>query len=99
MKIQSFFHGDSMRVAATLPACETTLGHGLGTDYKAVSGVFDAVHIGTFTFRDVWAPGTPNAEIGMEMLRRFTMTFDVAHHVLYLQPNRRLTEPVPAPGE
>ncbi|HSY52317.1 MAG TPA: retropepsin-like aspartic protease [Thermoanaerobaculia bacterium] len=76
---------------------ETTLGHGLGTDYKAVSGVFDAVHIGSFTFRDVWAPGTPDTAIGMEMLRRFTVTFDVAHHMMYLQPNRHLTEPVPAP--
>ncbi len=66
---------------------ETTLGHGLGNDFKALSGMFDAVHIGPFTIREVWGPGTPNAEIGMEMLRRFTVTFDVAHHVMYLRPN------------
>lgn len=78
---------------------ETTLGHGLGSDYKAVSGMFDAVRIGPFTIRNVWGPGTPVPEIGMEMLHRFTMTFDVAHHVLYLQPNKRLTDPVPSPGE
>jgi predicted aspartyl protease len=76
---------------------ETTLGNGLGTDYKGISGVFDAVHIGLFTIRNVWAPGTPNTAIGMEILRRFTVTFDVAHHVMYLQPNRHMTEPVPAP--
>lgn len=78
---------------------ETTLGHGLGTDYKAVSGVFDAVHIGKFTIRNVWGPGTPSTAIGMEMLRRFTVTFDVAHHVMYLQPNRHLTDPVPPPEQ
>lgn len=78
---------------------ETTLGHGLGTDYKALSGEFDAVHIGPFTVRNVWGPGTPNAEIGMEILRRFTVTFDTAHHVMYLQPNRHLADPVPSPGE
>jgi len=51
-----------------------------------------------FTFRDSWGPAIPSAAIGMEMFRRFTTTFDVAHGKLYLQPNRRLTEPVPPPG-
>ncbi len=78
---------------------ETTLGHGLGTDFKALSGVFDAVHIGPFTIRNVWGPGTPNTEIGMEILRRFTVTFDALHHVMYLQPNRHLNDPVPPPEE
>lgn len=76
---------------------ETTLGQGLGTDYKAVSGMVDAVHIGPFTVRDVWGPGTRVPTIGMEMLRRFTMTFDVAHGKLYLQPNGHLGDTVPPP--
>jgi Aspartyl protease len=75
----------------------TTLGHGLGSNYQSVSGVFDAVHIGPFTIRHVWGPGNRFPEIGMEMLRRFTMTFDVPHHTLYLQPNVHFDEPIPAP--
>ena len=77
---------------------ESTLGHGLGNDYKSVSGKFDAVHIGPFTFRDAWGPATTFPAMGMEMLRRFTTTFDVPHRTIYLQPNRHLTEPVPPPG-
>ena len=77
----------------------TTLGNGLGKDYQSVSGMYDAVHIGPFTFRHVWGPGAHSPQIGMEMLRRFTMTFDVPHGVLYLKPNEHLHERVPAPGE
>ncbi len=77
---------------------ETTLGNGLGSNYKSVSGMFEAVHIGPFTVRNVWGPGTRFPEIGMEMLRRFTVTFDVPHRVLYLQPNAHLGDATPAPG-
>jgi hypothetical protein len=80
-------------------ARESTLGRGLGNDYQSVSGRFDAVHVGPFTFRDSWGPATPFPVIGMEMFRRFTSTFDVAHRKLYLRPNRRLKEPVPPPGQ
>jgi hypothetical protein len=76
---------------------KTTLGNGLGSNYEAVSGVLDAVHIGPFTIRNVWAPGAANATIGMEMLRRFTFTFDVPHHAIDLEPNRHLHDLVPAP--
>lgn len=76
---------------------ETMLGEGLGTDYKSVSGLVDAVHIGPFVIRDVWGPGTRFPMIGMEMLRRFTMTFDVPHGALYLRANGRLGDAVPAP--
>jgi hypothetical protein len=75
----------------------TTLGNGLGSNYQSVSGIVDAVHVGPFTIRDVWAPGAPNPTIGMEILRRFTVTFDVPHGVIYLKPNRHLGEPVPPP--
>ncbi len=76
---------------------ETTLGNGLGSNYKAVSGRFDAVHIGPFTVRNVWGPGTPFPTIGMEMLRRFTVTFDVRRHAMYLQPNSHIGDAVPGP--
>lgn len=75
----------------------TTLGRGLGGDYQSVSGIFKAVHIGPFTIRDVWGPAPQVPVIGMEMFRRFTTTFDVAHNAMYLQPNRHLHDPVPPP--
>jgi len=76
---------------------ETTLGAGLGNDYKSVSGKYDAVHLGPFTIREVWGPGTTFPTMGMEILRRFTVTFDVAHGALHLQPNGHLGDPVPPP--
>ena len=76
---------------------ETTLGNGLGANYKGYSGIFKAVRLGPFTFHDVWGPGAPNPEIGMEMFWRFVVTFDVPHRKLYLQPNRHLDDPFPPP--
>jgi len=77
----------------------TTLGNGLGTNYQSVSGLMDGVHIGPFTFRNVWGPATHSSNIGMEMLRRFTVTFDVPHRAMHLRPNRFFAEPVPPPEE
>ena len=77
---------------------ETRLGNGLGENFKGYSGVYKAVHIGPFVFRDVWGPGAPHPAIGMEVLRRFTSIFDVPHRQLYLSPNSHFQEPFPAPG-
>ena len=76
---------------------ETTLGNGLGANYKGYSGVFKAVRLGPFTFHDVWGPAVPYPGIGMEMFRRFVVTFDVPHRKLYLQPNKHFDEPFPPP--
>jgi hypothetical protein len=76
----------------------STLGHGLGQDYQSVSGRFAAVYLGPFTTRGVWGPAIEHSAIGMEMLRRFTVTFDAAHRKLHLVPNGHLREPVPPPG-
>jgi hypothetical protein len=76
----------------------STLGQGLGQNYESVSGLFTAVHLGPFTFRDVWGPAIEHSAIGMEMLRRFTTTFDAARRTIYLVPNEHLREPVPPPG-
>lgn len=75
----------------------TTLGGGLGADFAGVSGMFDAVHIGPYTIRQVWGPGGPGPAIGMEIFRRFVTTFDVPNGRLHLSPGRALDEPVPAP--
>jgi hypothetical protein len=76
----------------------STLGQGLGQNYQSVSGRFAAVHLGPFTFHDAWGPAAEHSAIGMEILRRFTITFDVPHGVIDLVPNEHLREPVPAPG-
>jgi hypothetical protein len=76
----------------------TTLGNGFGQNYQGQSGIFQAVHVGPFSFQRVWGPAVPNPAIGMEVFRRFTVTFDAPHHLLYLLPNQHLNEPVPAPA-
>lgn len=92
--------GDSVNdpiVADAIVTHVTTLGNGLGQNYQAVSGKIDAVHLGPFTIRDVWAPGGTPASIGMEILRRFVVTFDALHGKMYLEPTKALQEPVPPP--
>ncbi|HZD46258.1 MAG TPA: hypothetical protein VE109_09265, partial [Acidobacteriaceae bacterium] len=76
----------------------TTLGNGLGTSYQDVSGVYDTVILGPFTFRHVWGPAGAVPIIGMEMMRRFTLTFDTNRALLYLEPNASFHDPVPAPS-
>jgi hypothetical protein len=77
---------------------KTTLGNGLGTSYEDVSGVYDTVIIGPFAFHHVWGPAGSVPIIGMEMMRRFTLTFDAKRGLLYLEPNSSFKEPVPAPS-
>lgn len=77
---------------------KTTLGNGLGTSYEDVSGVYDTVIIGPFAFHHVWGPAGAIPTIGMEMMRRFTLTFDAKRGLLYLEPNSSFNEPVPAPS-
>lgn len=74
----------------------TVLGKGLGADYRGSSGVFARVRIGPYAWANVWGPAAGPA-IGMEMLRRFTATFDLTHGTLELVPNAHLRDPVPAP--
>jgi hypothetical protein len=77
----------------------TVLGNGLGSNFEAVSGKIDAVHIGPFTIRDVWGPGGNGPAVGMELLRRFVVTFDARAGKMYLKPTPALEEPVPAPPQ
>jgi hypothetical protein len=77
---------------------KTILGNGLGANFESISGVFDAVHLGPFTFRNVWGPGGSGSFIGMELLRRFVVTFDVPNRWLYLEPTNAIDEAVPAPS-
>jgi hypothetical protein len=76
---------------------KTKLGNGLGTSYEDISGVYDTVIIGPFAFHNVWGPAGAVPIIGMEMMRRFTLTFDAKRGLLYLEPNSNFNEPIPAP--
>jgi hypothetical protein len=73
-------------------------GVGLGERYEDYSGVFETIGIGPWTIHHAWGPSNEQSAVGMEILRRFTMTFDVPHGRLWLEPNRHLHDPVPAPG-
>lgn len=77
---------------------KTILGNGLGASYEGVSGVYEKVVIGPYIFRHVWGPDGAVPIIGMEMMRRFTLTFVAPKGLLYLEPNASFREPVPAPN-
>jgi hypothetical protein len=85
-------------VAQSAQTRTTTLGNGLGANFEGVSGVFDAVHFGPYTIYHVWGPGGPGPAVGMEVLRRFVVTFDVPRGRVNLVPGRAFPDPVPAPG-
>jgi hypothetical protein len=89
---------DDDTVRNSLTTQKTTLGNGLGASYEDVSGVYDTVIIGPFAFHQVWGPAGAVPIVGMEMMRRFTLTFDAKRGLLYLEPNSSFTEPVPAPN-
>jgi hypothetical protein len=75
----------------------STLGKGLGEDFKSYSGVFTSVRIGHYSINRVWGPAGHPPSIGMELLRRFVITFDAPHGRIYLEPTPALAEPVPTP--
>jgi hypothetical protein len=75
----------------------STLGGGLGDSFKSYSGVFTSVKIGPYVVKHVWGPGGPHPAIGMELLRRFILTFDVPRERIYLEPTPALNDPVPTP--
>ena len=77
---------------------KTTVGNGLGNSYEDVSGVYDQVVIGPYRFYHVWGPAGAVPIIGMEMLRRFTLTLVAQRGLLYLEPNASLKEPTPSPN-
>jgi hypothetical protein len=72
-------------------------GVGLGESFVDDSGVYETVRIGPYSIHHCWGPSNDHPAIGMELLRRFTTTFDAPHRRLYLLPNANLSDPVPAP--
>lgn len=74
-------------------------GVGLGTAYVDTSGVFESVELGPYAIHRAWGASNDHPALGMEILRRFTMTFDVPHGRLFLEPNGHFADPVPAPPQ
>lgn len=74
-------------------------GVGLGTAYVDTSGLFESVALGPYAVHHAWGASNDHPAVGMEILRRFTMTFDVPHGRLYLEPNGHFKDPVPAPPQ
>ncbi len=75
----------------------TREGVGLGKSYIDYSGVFRTVQIGPYAIHEVWGPSDDQPTVGMAILRKFTLTFDVPHGRLYLEPNAYFNAPVPSP--
>jgi hypothetical protein len=72
-------------------------GVGLGQAYVDYSGVFSTIQIGPYSIHNAWGPSNSVPTVGMEILRRFVLTFDVPHKFLYLEPTRHFCDPVPSP--
>jgi hypothetical protein len=77
---------------------KSTQGVGLGTPYVDYSGVFASVQIGPYAITNVWGPSGNPPAVGMEILRRFILTFDARRGRLGLTPTARLHDPVPTPA-
>ncbi|MFY9710527.1 MAG: hypothetical protein WAK88_10200 [Candidatus Cybelea sp.] len=77
---------------------KSTQGVGLGTPYVDYSGLFASMGIGPYTITSVWGPSGNPPAVGMEILRRFILTFDARQGRLGLVPTVRLHDPVPSPG-
>lgn len=75
----------------------STLGGGLGENFQSYSGVFTSVKIGPYVLNHVWGPGGSPPLVGMEILRRFIITFDAPHGRMYLEPTPAFSEPIPTP--
>lgn len=73
-------------------------GVGLGQAYVDYSGVFSTIAIGPYSIHNAWGPSNSVPTVGMEILRRFVLTFDVPRNLLYLEPTRDLDDPVPSPA-
>jgi Aspartyl protease len=72
-------------------------GVGVGKAYVDYSGVFATVEIGPYRIHNVWGPSGNPPAVGMEILRRFILTFDVPRGRLTLEPTAHFDDPVPSP--
>jgi Aspartyl protease len=72
-------------------------GVGIGSAYVDYSGLFATVQMGPYRMYNVWGPSGNPPAVGMEILRRFILTFDVPRGQLTLEPTAHVDDPVPSP--
>jgi Aspartyl protease len=72
-------------------------GVGIGKAYVDYSGLFATVQMGPYRIHNVWGPSGNPPAVGMEILRRFILTFDVPRGQLIFEPTAHLDDPVPSP--
>jgi hypothetical protein len=73
-------------------------GVGIGQPYVDYSGVFSSIQLGSYAIHNAWGPSNSVPAVGMEVLRRFVLVFDVPRRTLYIEPTNKLHDPVPSPA-
>jgi hypothetical protein len=75
------------------PKAQTVVRDSTGGAAYAPAAQLASVQVGPYALYDVWGAEQGEPAIGMELLRRFVVTFDVAHRRMYLEPTHRTWEP------
>ena len=76
--------------STTAPA--VVIRNSAGGAVSAYTGQLRSVQLGPYALYNVWGASDGEPSIGMELLRRFVVTFDVAHSRMYLEPTHRTWE-------
>jgi aspartyl protease len=84
--------------ATGAPTAQLLVRDSTGKASYAPGAQLRTVQVGPYALYNVWGAAEGEPAIGMELLRRFVVTFDVAHSRMYLEPTHRSWEPSPAPA-
>ena len=79
-------------VDQSTPAAPVVIRDSTGRATSARAGLLRSVQVGPYALYNVWGASDGEPSIGMELLRRFVVTFDVAHSRMYLEPTHRTWE-------
>jgi hypothetical protein len=74
-------------------ASQTVVRDSTGNAAYAPAVQLRSVQVGPYALYNVWGAEQGEPAVGMELLRRFVVTFDVAHSRMYLEPTHRTWEP------
>ena len=79
-------------VETSSAAAPVVIRNSAGGAVSAYTGQLRTVQVGPYALYNVWGASDGEPSIGMELLRRFVVTFDVAHSRMYLEPTHRTWE-------
>lgn len=79
-------------VDQSTPTAPVVIRDSTGRATSVRAGVLRSVQVGPYALYNVWGASEGEPSIGMELLRRFVVTFDVAHSRMYLEPTHRTWE-------